>query len=391
MITAAAKVLTGLMVAATLAVIGLLVVAPRLAHGTWLTVLTGSMNPAIPAGSLVLVKPVDPATIEPGDVITWQVRPGEATYVTHRVVLVQDGTIPLSFVTKGDANRSEDTAPVSAGAVRGKVTFDVPYLGAVRRQFEGGAGIGALVVLAGMALLLPQVSRIVGSRRRPDDETPDATLPIDDGVAGTEAAAAATPSPTEPEVLPVGELSREARPPIAQLLLLALIGLTAFAAGQGLTTVAPFSDSATLTSHAGAANWAVAQAPPECAGMTFSNIREGTSGDDLLHGTNEADLIFGYGGNDTIYGANQHDCLVGGPGDDVLDGGNGKDVLIGGTGRDTFDSGTGKDTLYGGPDDDMLLGRNAPDLLDGGAGFDTCTGGTGPDGILNCENPNDTP
>ena len=42
-------------------------VLPRATHGSALTVLTGSMTPAIPVGSEVVVRPVDPRTLQPGD------------------------------------------------------------------------------------------------------------------------------------------------------------------------------------------------------------------------------------------------------------------------------------------------------------------------------------
>src|SRR3546814_7265110 len=77
---------------------------PRLMGGATLTVLSGSMSPTIPKGSIVLVKPVDPQSLDEGDVITWQVRPGESTYITHRIVEIDDAR-SLSFITQG---RSEE-------------------------------------------------------------------------------------------------------------------------------------------------------------------------------------------------------------------------------------------------------------------------------------------
>jgi len=163
------KILSGLAMAAALALIGLLAVVPRLTGGTWLNVLTGSMGTTIPAGSLVLVEPVDPAAIHPGDVITWQVRPDEATYITHRVVRVQNGTGSLSFVTKGDANPGDDVQPVPAGAVRGRVTMHVPVLGKVRGTLHGASGIELLAVGAGLALLVAGRRRTL--RKRPGLES----------------------------------------------------------------------------------------------------------------------------------------------------------------------------------------------------------------------------
>ena len=184
----------------------------------------------------------------------------------------------------------------------------------------------------------------------------------------------------------------ERQPSFVRRLLVGAVALTALAGGaaatQRLVTYAAFSDFSVSHVQVVADGWE--STPPECAGMVFDKIIEGTPGDDVLYGTNKADLILGFSGNDKLYGGNGDDCLVGGPGDDQLDGGNGRDVLIGGAGKDSFDAGNGKDALYGGPDDDTLLGHHAPDLLDGGDGVDTCTGEpTG--GVVNCEVSDEAP
>lgn len=83
-------------------------VLPRATHGSALTVLTGSMTPAIPVGSVVVVRPVDPRTLQPGDIATYQVEEGEETFITHRVLKVHNEGEGLSFTFKGDANRGAD-------------------------------------------------------------------------------------------------------------------------------------------------------------------------------------------------------------------------------------------------------------------------------------------
>jgi VCBS repeat-containing protein len=91
------------------------------------------------------------------------------------------------------------------------------------------------------------------------------------------------------------------------------------------------------------------------------NVIEGTSGRDVMPGTDEADLLQGYEGNDV---------LSGGDGDDVLLAGDGNDRLYGEVGNDTLDGGAGNDRLYGNDGDDSL---------DGGAGNDRSFGGDGND------------
>jgi signal peptidase I len=106
------------------------VAVPRMAGATPYVILTSSMRPTLPPGTLVISRPVDPADIGIGDVITYQLRSGEPEVVTHRVITVSFTTGgEYVFTTKGDANDLPDQAPVRAVQVRGKSWYAVPYLG----------------------------------------------------------------------------------------------------------------------------------------------------------------------------------------------------------------------------------------------------------------------
>ncbi|MBF4161198.1 signal peptidase I [Nocardioides sp. CBS4Y-1] len=106
------------------------VLVPRVAGATPYTILTGSMTPKYPPGTLMVVRPVDLDRVEVGDVITYQVESGEPTVVTHRVVGVgyrADGERVLT--TQGDANKTPDAKPVRAVQVRGELWYAVPWVG----------------------------------------------------------------------------------------------------------------------------------------------------------------------------------------------------------------------------------------------------------------------
>lgn len=154
-------------VGAMLGVIAILLVVPRATDARTLTVLTGSMTPALPVGSLVLVRPVDPRSLEVGDIATYRV--GEDTLVTHRVASIDSSTVPNRFVFKGDANRGPDTTPISAEDVVGEVWFDIPYLGSIRDGLSGRAGLTMLGVLALAAYSAFQLSGARADRRRARD------------------------------------------------------------------------------------------------------------------------------------------------------------------------------------------------------------------------------
>ena len=85
---------------------------------------TGSMEPAIPVGSLVYVDPVLPRTLEPGDIVAFYIN---ETVITHRVV--ENHYFFNELLTKGDANEKEDINPVRYDEVIGRVTVHFPVLG----------------------------------------------------------------------------------------------------------------------------------------------------------------------------------------------------------------------------------------------------------------------
>ena len=112
-------------------------------------VLSGSMEPAIAAGSLVYV--ADTGDYQPGDVVTYT---HDGRTVTHRVVVETPG----GYETKGDANDDRDSYTVERSAVRGEVVFEVPHYGTVLRtafanRFLLVAAAGGLLLLLGTRLL----------------------------------------------------------------------------------------------------------------------------------------------------------------------------------------------------------------------------------------------
>jgi signal peptidase len=120
---------------------------PVVTGGSALAVLSGSMSPGLPVGAMAFVRAVDPATVEPGDVITFQRAPDAPALVTHRVLAVDDSSGVPVFTTKGDANNAADLDPVPASAVRGELWFGVAHLGQLAAILHSPKGAGLLVVL----------------------------------------------------------------------------------------------------------------------------------------------------------------------------------------------------------------------------------------------------
>ena len=123
--------------AAVILLVLALIVVPRVAGGVPLTVLSGSMRPTVPEGSVVIVREVDAADLQIGDVITFQLRSGDPTLVTHRIVGISVGRDGPTFRTRGDANDAVDPTPVVVEQVKGKVWYHVPWVGRITGRLDG--------------------------------------------------------------------------------------------------------------------------------------------------------------------------------------------------------------------------------------------------------------
>jgi CSLREA domain-containing protein/uncharacterized repeat protein (TIGR01451 family) len=114
-------------------------------------------------------------------------------------------------------------------------------------------------------------------------------------------------------------------------------------------------------------------------GTTGNDVIVGTEGKDSIDAKNGDDTVCGLGGDDKLTGDNGTDYLDGGTGKDELKGSSGNDTLVGGEGNDKLDGDEGNDTLIGGEGDDKLDGDKGNDTLTGNAGKDTFKGGDGTD------------
>lgn len=87
-------------------------------------VTSGSMEPTLPVGSVIYVKPTQAELVQPGDIIAFYV---DAVVVTHRVV--ENRFVEGEFVTKGDANEMADFSNARYRDLVGVVKYHFPYLG----------------------------------------------------------------------------------------------------------------------------------------------------------------------------------------------------------------------------------------------------------------------
>jgi len=122
-------------------------------------VLSGSMEPNIKTGSIIVIKPEKNYKV--GDVVTFGRDDRVHVPITHRIVEIdkqQDGG--EYFVTKGDANEDIDAGQISKSSVIGRVLFTLPYVGYFLSFMKTNVGFISVVVIPGIIVLLIESYKI---------------------------------------------------------------------------------------------------------------------------------------------------------------------------------------------------------------------------------------
>lgn len=151
-------------VLATLA--GLLVwtVLPVLIGWQPAVVLSGSMEPAIRTGDVVVTREIPVSRLRPGQVLLAAAPGEEDSRLLHRFHSTsEDGRIVL----QGDANAAPDSSPVTAEAVQGVGVLRVPWVGLPYAWVVQGRYLPVLLTVVGLGacLLLARVRDITARRR----------------------------------------------------------------------------------------------------------------------------------------------------------------------------------------------------------------------------------
>lgn len=120
-------------------------------------VVTGSMEPVLPVGSMVLVKAADPKEINEGDIIAFYSATDQGAVVTHRVI--ENDSANGQFITKGDANGSNDIKPIPYPNLIGRVEKHFPVIGGVLHGLTSGSGKIYLICILIAGVLLNYISQ----------------------------------------------------------------------------------------------------------------------------------------------------------------------------------------------------------------------------------------
>jgi len=159
----AAKVAEYVGIALVVVLMTMVVLALLAPHFGWRadTVLSGSMEPALPVGCVQVTKPINPEDIQVGDIITFR-SPTNGKLMSHRVVAVEDDQ-SYQFRTKGDANENVDPYLIPSENVVGRVCFKVAHVGRVVEYLKTPIGF-ILLGLVGIALIVAEASTMLEVR-----------------------------------------------------------------------------------------------------------------------------------------------------------------------------------------------------------------------------------
>lgn len=129
---------------------------PTIAGYKVLAVISGSMEPSILTGDMIVVKPLTNVAeeVQDGDVITFRAKEKPDMLITHRVVgTVKVGGRPIAFGTKGDNNEVLDREVVTPEQIIGRYAWRIPYFGYMQSFIRTPLGIALLVVLPGAIII----------------------------------------------------------------------------------------------------------------------------------------------------------------------------------------------------------------------------------------------
>jgi signal peptidase len=129
------------------------------------TVMTGSMEPRLAPGDVVVSRPVDPSQLRLGQVVLYDDPDQVGELRLHRIHALRPGNM---LITKGDANPQADSTPISRSVVHGVAFIRVPYVGLPILWLRDGQW-HRLVLLVLALTVIAWLATIDGSLRRVAD------------------------------------------------------------------------------------------------------------------------------------------------------------------------------------------------------------------------------
>ena len=123
-------------------------------------VLSGSMEPTIPTGALVTIKPA--SAYSTGDIITFHSQNLQSSkdLVTHRIYAIKKINGTDAFITKGDANKAPDSESISKTNIVGKYVFSVALIGYLLGYVKTLPGLVIIIIIPATIIIYEEMNKI---------------------------------------------------------------------------------------------------------------------------------------------------------------------------------------------------------------------------------------
>jgi len=125
------------------------------------TIISGSMEPEIKIGDIVIVKESKQEDLQKGDIISF--RQGQSV-VTHRIIETEKTENGVLYTTKGDNNNVEDKTKISIDLIEGKVIGHILYLGKISRLLQGK--ISVIIIAFMVYIYFSHTSKVSNIKNR---------------------------------------------------------------------------------------------------------------------------------------------------------------------------------------------------------------------------------
>jgi len=145
-----------------------------------LAVESQSMEPTLYRGDLVVVRAVDPATLQVGDIVIYNSSslPGVSgdVPIVHRIISISFESGERRFITKGDNNSVSDREYRTDEDIFAKVIGRVRYLGFITLLLISGYGLTSIIALIVIFFVTSVLCDNLASRKRDEElENPEQT------------------------------------------------------------------------------------------------------------------------------------------------------------------------------------------------------------------------
>jgi signal peptidase len=132
--------------------------------------MSGSMQPTVMTGDVVIAMPIAPLDVRPGDIVSFNDPQRGNKLVTHRVRTMRQVGGKVSFVTRGDANTGVERWRVSTNHKISRTVLRIPKLGRALVFGRTRAGLVSLVLIPLLLLGALEIASIWKDDEESEDE-----------------------------------------------------------------------------------------------------------------------------------------------------------------------------------------------------------------------------